>query len=121
MAGSSAVGTAGGMVESLASLHDRHPEDSWTSGRSRESIRMRKLLAAPRTSSGHVKISHDCQTPRPAPPRYVSWFDVRGDGRYLYSRRGEDIHIDPCIDQRFHDGLRQLIGGRSEASSAGRH
>lgn len=110
VAGSSSAGAAGRLVESIVRLQGRDPNDSWTSGQSRESIRMRELLAAPRTSSGHVQISRGCQTSRPSPPRFVSWFDVRGDGRYLYSRRGEDIYIDPCGDQQFVDGLRQLTG-----------
>lgn len=37
-------------------------------------------------------------------------FDVRDDGRYLYSRRGDDIYVDPCGDQQFADGLRRLVG-----------
>ncbi|GEM31480.1 hypothetical protein NN3_24870 [Nocardia neocaledoniensis NBRC 108232] len=110
VAGSSVAGTAGRLVESLVRLQGRDPNDSWTSGGSRESIRMRELLAAPRTSSGHVQISHGCQTSRPSPPRFVSWFDVRDDGRYLYSRRGDDLYIDPCGDQQFLDGLRHLVG-----------
>ncbi|MGW6697269.1 ESX secretion-associated protein EspG [Nocardia sp. NPDC055049] len=110
LAGSCGAGTAGRMVESLVRLHGRDPNDSWTSGRSRESIRMRELLAAARTSSGHAKISYGCQASRPSPPRFVSWFDVRDDGRYLYSRRGDDIYVDPCGDQQFADGLRQLVG-----------
>ncbi|MFC6010209.1 ESX secretion-associated protein EspG [Nocardia lasii] len=104
MAGRCGAGSAGRLVESMVRLHGRDPGDSWTSGRSRASIRMRELLAAPRTSSGHVKIG------RKGPARYLSWFDVRGDGRYLYSRRGDDLYVDPCGDQQFIDGLRQLIG-----------
>lgn len=110
VAGSCDAGTGSRMTESLARLQDRHPDDSWIAGRSRDAIRMRELLAAPRSGGGHVKISHGCGTSQTSTPRYLSWIDVRGDGRYVYSRRGEEIRIEPGSDLQFQDGLRQLIG-----------
>lgn len=109
VSGTCGAGSAGRMVESIAGLRGRDRDDSWTAGLTRQGARMRELLAAPRTGGGHVKISGDCRATRSSPPRFVSWFDVRDDGRYLYTRRGEDIHIDPCGDKQFVDGLRQLV------------
>lgn len=105
VAGSTPAGTTTRMVERLDRLQGRGREDSWSTAPTRESTRMRDLLAAPRTGSGHVKITHTSR----AASRYVSWFDVRNDGRYLYTRHGEEIHIDPCTDHQFIDGLRRLV------------
>ncbi|ATL71171.1 hypothetical protein GZH49_27845 [Nocardia terpenica] len=62
--------------------------------------RMRRLLAAPRTGHGHIEVRIGRHAARPSSPRYVSWFDVEGDGRYTYTRRYRDFRIDPCSTVR---------------------
>ncbi|KAF0846010.1 ESX secretion-associated protein EspG [Nocardia caishijiensis] len=104
VAGSAPAGNTGRMVETVDRLQGRSPESSWSAALTREAIRMRDLLAAPRTGSGHVKVTHTGT----AVSRYASWFDVRNDGRYVYTRHGREIHIDPCGDQQFVDHLRRL-------------
>ncbi|MGH8881235.1 MAG: ESX secretion-associated protein EspG [Stackebrandtia sp.] len=60
--------------------------------------RIRALLSAPRTAHGHIEIRIDRRGERPFPARFVSWFDIENDGRYTYTRRHGDFHIDPCTD-----------------------
>ncbi|MFI5780312.1 ESX secretion-associated protein EspG [Nocardia sp. NPDC051570] len=70
--------------------------------------RMRDLLAAPRTAHGHIEIRVDRRSARPHLPRYISWFDVTNDGRYTYTRRHGDLHIDPCTPDHFRTHLTRL-------------
>lgn len=109
VAGRCVAGRQGRMVEQLAHLQDPRSGASWASSGRPGAVTMRRLLAADRSGGGHVKISRGRRGADPASPRYVSWFDVRDDGRYVYSRRGEDIHVDPCDDKQLEDGVRSLL------------
>ncbi|WP_024802355.1 ESX secretion-associated protein EspG [Nocardia sp. BMG51109] len=73
--------------------------ESWTGTKETITDRMRRLLHAPRTGSGHIEVLCGLQNPRPLPPQYLSWFDVEGDGRYVYRQQYNDFHIQPCSQE----------------------
>ncbi|GAA5064849.1 ESX secretion-associated protein EspG [Nocardia callitridis] len=105
VAGQCQAGRTQEMVETYARLQQPSEFQTRNHDRSRLADRMRQLLAAPRTGHGHLEILHGRHEPRPASGRYLSWFDVEDDGRYLYQRRYDDFHLSPCAP----DGLRQAI------------
>jgi hypothetical protein len=105
VAGGQPAGQRKGMVETWERVQDGQPVTGLISDEPTIAERMRDLLAAPRTGQGHIEVQLDRHSSRPRPARYISWFDVDGDGRYTYTRRYGDFHIDPCGTDR----LRQLI------------
>ncbi|MBF6245001.1 MULTISPECIES: ESX secretion-associated protein EspG [Nocardia] len=98
VAGQQPAGMVGSLVETWERVQD--PGDVTTLVRDEPSAahRIRNLLSAPRTGHGHIEIRVDRRSTRPFPPRYVSWFDVEGDGRYTYARRYGDFVIAPCAE-----------------------
>lgn len=70
--------------------------ESWNGTKETTSDRIRRLLSAPRSGSGTVEcIRNTRNSPAPTPER-LNWFDVDGDGRYLYHHHYNEFHITPC-------------------------
>ncbi|MEV0028982.1 ESX secretion-associated protein EspG [Nocardia sp. NPDC050793] len=109
VAGDCPPGRAASMVETYERL--RYPPSSheWGSEEATTAQRMRQILAASRTGNGHIEIQTERRTEKPPPPRYLSWFDVHNDGRYVYMRRYNDFHIDPCSSDGLRHGLTRLM------------
>ncbi len=110
VAGRQPAGRHVAMVESLDRLGDEQPQSWMVRNEPLIVDRMRELLTAPRISNGHIEILPDRHESRRRAPRYVSWFDVEGDGRYVYTRQHGDLHIDPCSPERFKQLIARLMG-----------
>jgi hypothetical protein len=82
--------------------------ESWTGTKETVTDRMRRLLAAPRAGSGHIEVQLGLRQPRPFPPEYLSWFDVDGDGRYIYRQQYNDFHIEPCSRERIQREIARM-------------
>lgn len=68
--------------------------ESWNGTKETTSDRIRRLLSTPRSGSGTVECIH---SPRNSPtPERLNWFDIDGDGRYLYRHQHNEFHITPC-------------------------
>ncbi|WP_067462639.1 ESX secretion-associated protein EspG [Nocardia amamiensis] len=109
VSGNQPAGRHPSMVESWGRLQEDHPVVGLVRDESSILDRMRSLLAAPRVGSGHIEILCDRRAARPLPPRYLSWFDVEGDGRYVYTRRHGDFLIDPCSADEVRRSLARLM------------
>ncbi|MGW0056555.1 hypothetical protein [Nocardia nova] len=109
VAGDCPAGHVSSMVEAWERIEDDRPASWMVRDEPLVADRIRELLARPRTGFGHIEIRPDRHTDRPRPPRYISWFDVEGDGRYTYVRRYDDFHVDPCNTQRFQKLLSRLM------------
>ncbi|MBF6062819.1 ESX secretion-associated protein EspG [Nocardia terpenica] len=110
VAGDQPAGRHTAMVETWERLQDNTPAVGSVRDDSSTADRMRRLLAAPRTGHGHIEVRADRHAERPSSPRYVSWFDVEGDGRYTYTRSYGDFHIDPCSTGRLQQRIGRLMG-----------
>ncbi|WP_280491061.1 ESX secretion-associated protein EspG [Nocardia asiatica] len=108
VSGNQPAGRHASMVESWDRLQDTHSVVGLVRDESSIADRMRQLLIAPRAGYGHIEIRWDHRTKRPQ-QRYLSWFDVEGDGRYTYTRRYGDFHIDPCSADEFRRSLARLM------------
>ncbi|MBO0853837.1 MAG: ESX secretion-associated protein EspG [Nocardia sp.] len=108
VSGETARGRRQPLVESVERLRDT--SDDWMV-RDEPSVadRIRDLLAAPRTSEGHIEVRADRHADRPWPPTYMSWFDVTDDGRYTYAHRHGDLQITPCTPDRFRHTITRLM------------
>ncbi|MGW0182224.1 ESX secretion-associated protein EspG [Nocardia sp. NPDC003345] len=91
------------LVESIDRLRETH--ELWNGGKPQPADRMRRLLKAPRSGSGFLEARHRLRDPSPPPPRYLSWFDVAADGRYIYYHQYQDFHIVPIS----HEEMRREI------------
>ncbi|KZM69656.1 hypothetical protein AWN90_07730 [Nocardia terpenica] len=109
VAGDQPAGRIKNMVETWERVENIHPVNGFVDDQTTVAEKMRRLLAAPRIGYGHIEVHLDRHSPRPLPRRYVSWFDVDGDGRYLYTRRYGDLHIEPCANDRFRQTITQLM------------
>ncbi|WP_433662895.1 ESX secretion-associated protein EspG [Nocardia sp. CA-128927] len=70
--------------------------------------RIRKLLLKPHSAEGHIRIEPALDRPTPAPPIHYTWFDVKGDGRYLI-RAGKEVHITPASAEQIGAQLQKRI------------
>ncbi|MFQ6393154.1 ESX secretion-associated protein EspG [Nocardia sp. KC 131] len=70
--------------------------ESWTGTKETAADRICRLLRAPRSGSGTLEALRDLRSPRPSTPEYLNWFDIDGDGRYLYHSQYNEFHIAPC-------------------------
>lgn len=86
----------------------RETDGMWTGSTPETSDRMRRLLRAPRTGSGHIEVRRGIRAGRPFPPGYLSWFDVRDDGRYVYRQEYRDFRIDPMSNTEIKGLLARL-------------
>ena len=73
---------------------------------------MRALLQAARSGEGHVAVHRFADNEFPPKPRYLSWIDVAGDGRYLV-RNGTEIGIAPATRADLQTEIDKLVGRRT--------
>lgn len=95
------------LVESIDRLRETH--ELWNGGKPQPADRMRRLLKAPRAGSGFLEARHRLREPVPPPARYLSWFDVAGDGRYVYGHRYQDFHIAPVSPADLRREVERLL------------
>lgn len=100
-------GTRPPLVESIDRLRDTY--EIWNGGKPQPADHMRRMLKAPRAGSGFLQACHRLRDPQPPEPRYLSWFDIADDGRYVYRHRYQDFHIDPISHDEMKRALTQLI------------
>ena len=109
VAGDRPAGRVRNLVETWERVQDERPAVGFVSDQPETADRIRELLTEPRTGDGHIEIRLDRHEPRQRSPRYISWFDVDGDGRYTYTRRYGDFHIDPCGSDDFRRMIARLM------------
>lgn len=100
-------GTRPPLVESIDRLRDTY--EIWNGGKPQPADHMRRMLKAPRAGSGFLQARHRLRDPEPPEPRYLSWFDIADDGRYVYRHRYQDFHIDPVSHDELKRALTQMI------------
>ncbi|MFC4375858.1 hypothetical protein ACFO5K_17300 [Nocardia halotolerans] len=107
-----------GRTESLVEDVDRLAAhfESWQRPTDAAAARMHRLTRAERVAAGRIEVRARLHTERAAPARYLSWFDVAGDGRYLSYRRYQDLHIEPAGKQRVIDAIEAIatVGARDD-------
>ncbi|MFR9751585.1 ESX secretion-associated protein EspG [Nocardia sp. 004] len=72
--------------------------------------RIRRLLLAPHTAEGHIRIEMRLDRPAQPPPIHYTWIDVNDDGRYLI-RAGGEVHITPASPEQIAVQLQKRIPG----------
>ncbi|WP_327113735.1 ESX secretion-associated protein EspG [Nocardia sp. NBC_01730] len=70
--------------------------------------RIRRLLLAPHTAAGHIRIEPRLDRPTPPPPIHYTWIDVRNDGRYLI-KAGDAVRITPASPEQIAAQLQKRI------------
>ncbi|MGW4769893.1 ESX secretion-associated protein EspG [Nocardia sp. NPDC004278] len=97
------VGTVGTMIGYTPRVRGQQPPSSWkntSSGDRPVEERIRTLLRLPRNAEGHLRIERFLHEPRPHPPEYLSWIDIRQDhpaaGRYLITVDDNDTLVIPA-------------------------
>lgn len=110
VAGKQPAGRNPAMVESWERLRDETPPSWMVRDEPLVVDRMHDLLTAPRIGYGHIEIRPGRHESRQHAPRYLSWFDVDRDGRYVYVRRQGDLHIDPCGPEQLQKAIARLMG-----------
>jgi hypothetical protein len=108
--GDQSAGRNRAMVERWSRLQDETPQSWMIRDEPLVVDRMHDLLSAPRTGHGHIEVRPDRHESRQRAPRYMSWFDVDGDGRYVYVRRHGDLHIDSCSSGQLQTAIARLMG-----------
>ncbi|MFI6363449.1 ESX secretion-associated protein EspG [Nocardia sp. NPDC050630] len=86
--------------------------ESWTGLKEAASDRIYRLLRAPRSGSGTVEILRGLRDSHPAPPEYLNWFDIEGDGRYHYRHQYNEFHITPCDQSAIRREITRLAQPR---------
>ncbi|WP_327147947.1 ESX secretion-associated protein EspG [Nocardia sp. NBC_01329] len=71
---------------------------------------IRKLLYAPHTADGHIRIEAHLDRPNPPPPLHYTWLDVENDGRYLL-KADENVHLVPASPEQLAAHLQKRIPG----------
>lgn len=100
-------GTGPALIDDIDRM--RETDGMWIGSTPQVPDRMRRLLRAPRTGSGHIEVRRGIRDSRPFPPGYLSWFDIRDDGRYVYRHEYRDFRIDPVSTAELKQLLAQLI------------
>ncbi|MBF6330540.1 ESX secretion-associated protein EspG [Nocardia transvalensis] len=109
VAGDQPAGSHGPLVESLRRLEASTQSAGSVRDQPSAVERIYRLLDAPRVGQGHIEVEPDRHLDRRRPSGYFSWFDVEGDGRYTYTRRHGDFHIDPCSTEVFRTTIGRLM------------
>ncbi|WP_062989890.1 ESX secretion-associated protein EspG [Nocardia anaemiae] len=97
------VGAVGQMAGYTPRVRGQQPPSSWknaSTGDRPVEERIRTLLRLPRNVEGHLRIERFLHEPRPHPPEYLSWIDIRQDhpaaGRYLFTVDDNDTLVIPA-------------------------
>ncbi|WP_280400788.1 ESX secretion-associated protein EspG [Nocardia carnea] len=69
---------------------------------------IRKLLCAPHTARGHIRIEAHLDLPKPPPALHYTWLDLENDGRYLL-KADETVHIVPASTEQLATHLQKRI------------
>ncbi|MFE3543729.1 ESX secretion-associated protein EspG [Nocardia sp. NPDC059177] len=88
------------LIEDADRIEDHF--ESWRRPADSTAARMHKLARAKRDSAGHIEIRTGTD-----PARYLTWFDVSGDGRYLTYRNYRDLHIEPVGKNELISAIRR--------------
>ncbi|MBC7304862.1 MAG: hypothetical protein H5T78_28430 [Nocardia sp.] len=99
--GDQPAGSAGHLVEDVDRLTAHF--ESWQRPAESVAARMHKLAGAGRAAAGYLEV-----TTGAGPARYLTWFDVKDDGRYLTYRRFRDLHIEPADKDRLIGAINDL-------------
>lgn len=102
--GEQPAGRAGHLVEDVDRL-EAHFE-SWQRSAVSTAARMHTLATANRVAAGYIEARTG--TDERVRARYLTWFDVADDGRYLTYRRYRDLHIEPVAKDRLIDAISAL-------------
>ncbi|MGW0179347.1 ESX secretion-associated protein EspG [Nocardia sp. NPDC003345] len=71
---------------------------------------IRKLLCAPHSAEGHIRIESHLDRPATTPAIHYTWLDVENDGRYLL-RTDEAVHIVAASTEQLAAHLQKRIPG----------
>ncbi|APE37409.1 hypothetical protein BOX37_29675 [Nocardia mangyaensis] len=104
--GEQPAGRAGHLIEDVDRLTAHF--ESWQQSGESIAARMHTVAAAERTAAGHIEARVGTDTDHPTPARYLTWFDVDGDGRYLTYRWYRDLHIEPVGKDRLIEAISTL-------------
>lgn len=105
------AGRAGHLVEDVDRLAAHF--ESWQRSGESTAARMHSLAAASREAAGYIEAR--AGTDNRVPARYLTWFDVEGDGRYLTYHRYRDLHIEPVAKDRLVDAI-AILGAHDESA-----
>lgn len=86
---------------------------SITDTRTPDLARILRLAHTRPSARGDIAVHRNLRTDRPAPPRYLHWFDIANDGRYTVQHRNGDLHIAPCSPDTLRRHIIQLLGADS--------
>lgn len=96
-------GAAGTLIGYTPRVRGEQPPSTWhisPDGQRPVEERIRTLLHAPRTAEGHLCIERYRHDPRPHPPAYLNWIDIReghpAAGRYLIDVNDNDTTVTPA-------------------------
>lgn len=70
--------------------------------------RIRRLLRAPHTARGHIRVEPRLDRPAPPPSLHYTWLDVEDDGRYLL-RTDENVHMAPASAEQLAALLQKRV------------
>ena len=106
------AGTVGAMTGYTPRVRGEEQPTAWRLGGEDDlpvEERIRGLLRLPRTAEGHLRIERRLHGPRPHPPTYLSWIDIRDDqaahGRYLITVDNNDTTVTPASPQTIAHAL----------------
>ncbi|MBF6231592.1 ESX secretion-associated protein EspG [Nocardia farcinica] len=70
--------------------------------------RIRRLLLAPHTGEGHIRIEPRLDRPQPPAPIHYTWFDVADDGRYLV-KADDTVRVVPASAEQLAAQLQKRV------------
>lgn len=76
-------------------------------------VRLRRLLTDPRSGTGNLRVLSSPDGLTFTPVTDLGWFDVVGDGRYLF-RTGRHTHVCPASPELLRDELARAVDGARE-------
>jgi len=77
-----------------------------------EVARIRRLLLAKHTSTGHIRIEPRLDRQQPPAPVHYTWVDVEGDGRYLV-KADETVRVVPASIEQMAGQLQKWVPART--------
>lgn len=97
-------GGAGHLIEDVDRVAAHF--ESWQRSSDSTTARMHSLASADRVAAGYIEARTGASDRLRS--RYLTWFDVRDDGRYLSYHRFRDLHIEPANKDRLIDAISAL-------------